>query len=60
MDRARTAASTTARDLEAPARELILELTAEPRGRPGPNPHPEPRAADRIREALQRWLEEDM
>lgn len=60
MGRARTAAATTARNLETPARELILEVTAEPRKHPGPNPPPEPRAADRIREALQRWLEEDM
>jgi len=58
MRRARPATVTTARNLDAPRRELSLEATAEPPRRP--NPPPMPRAADRIREALQRWLEEDM
>jgi hypothetical protein len=58
MRRARPAAVTTASYLDAPARELPLDI-AEPR-RPSPTPAPRPRTADRIREALQRWLEEDM
>ncbi len=60
MRRAKTAAVTTATDLDAPARELSLDTTAEPPIRPRPTPPPRPSAADRIREALQRWLEEDM
>ncbi len=60
MRRARTVAVTTATNLDAPARALILDATAEPPQRPSPTPPPKPRAADRIREALQRWLEEEM
>lgn len=58
MRRARPAAVTAATDLEAPARVLTLDSPAEPSRRP--TPPPRPHAADRIREALQRWLEEDM
>ncbi len=60
MRRAKSVAVTTATNLDAPARELALDITAEPPRRPGPTPAPKPSAADRIREALQRWLEEDM
>jgi hypothetical protein len=60
MRRARPAAVTTATSLDAPARALTLDATRESPPSPGPTPPPKPRAADRIREALQRWLEEDM
>jgi len=60
MRRARPAAAATTNSLEAPARELPLDIDVEPPRRPTPNPAPGPRAADRIREALLRWLEEDM
>ncbi len=59
MRRARTAAVTTTAELDAPARPLLPEATAQPVC-PSPTPLPKPSAADRIREALQRWLEEDM
>ena len=58
MRRARPAAVSTATDLAAPARALSLEAAAELPRRP--TPPPKPRAADRIRDALMRWLEEDM
>ncbi len=60
MRRAKAAAVTTERNLDAPARELLLDAIAEPPRRPSPSPPPTPRAADRSREALQRWLEEEM
>ncbi len=63
MRRARTAAVTTATrasDLAAPKRALTLDALAAPQRPPSPTPPPKPRTADRIREALQRWLEEEM
>ena len=57
MRRARPLAVTTTSPLEAPSRGLPL---ADEEAPPPPNPLPEPRTADRIRDALIRWLEEDM
>ncbi len=62
MRRARSVAvsTATATDLAAPKRSLALEPAAESPRRQSPTPPPKPRAAERIVEALQRWLEEDM
>jgi hypothetical protein len=36
------------------------DLQLDPTPQPAPAPPPEPRAADRIKDALLRWLEEEM
>jgi hypothetical protein len=58
MHQARQVAATSTRSPEPAARTLVLDDSAEA---PGP-PTPLPRlgTADRIRDALRRWLEEDM
>jgi hypothetical protein len=58
MRRARIVAVTTASTL-APRPPTLEPIVGTPK-RPGPTPPPELSAADRIRDALQRWLEEDM
>ncbi len=49
--------SVTARTREFTPQELPLRVTAE---QPPPRPVPERRPADRIKEALLRWLEEEL
>ncbi len=62
MRRSRPAAVAvaTASKLETPRQALDLGVTSEQPKDPEPAPLPRPRAADHIREALQRWLEEEM
>ncbi len=60
MRRAQPAAVKTAESIEESVRALDLDAIREELRRPTPTPLPKPSAADRIREALQRWLEEDM
>jgi len=61
MRRVRPAVATSSRTLDAPLRSLPLD-THVPDREPGarPTPSTRPCAAERIREALQLWLEEDM
>lgn len=59
MRRERTV-TTVATRKAAPAHVLTLETAGESPRRTEPTPLAEPSAADRIREALLRWLEEDM
>ena len=49
--------SITTRTAEFTPRELPLRVTPE---EPAPTPVPERRPADRIKEALLRWLEEEL
>ena len=51
------APSLSTRTEEFVPRELPLRAPQEP---PRPLPAPEPRAADRIKDALLRWLEEEL
>ena len=61
MRRARRAVASSTRTLDAPLRSLPLD-THIPDPEPSARRTPAPRlgAAERIREALQSWLEEDM
>ncbi len=58
MRQPRQVVATSTRSPEPPERTLVLDEAAEA-PRP-PTPLPRLGAADRIREALRRWLEEDM
>jgi hypothetical protein len=60
MRRARIVAVTTVNNLDPRARALTLEPISGTPKRPSPTPPPKLCAADRIRDALQCWLEEDM
>jgi hypothetical protein len=60
MRRAQPATVTLARTWDAPALPVEPGVSAEPQNHPVPTPSPPPRAAERIRDALLRWLEEDM
>ncbi len=51
------AISLSTRTEELAPRELPLRASQEP---PRPLPRTEPRAADRIKDALLRWLEEEL
>lgn len=59
MRRVQPAARTATSTLEVQARSIPIAPPPEQQP-PPPTPQPRLRATDRIREALQRWLEEDM
>jgi hypothetical protein len=60
MRRAQPATATLARTWDGPVPPVETGISGDPRSHPVPTPRPPPRAAERIRDALLRWLEEDM
>jgi hypothetical protein len=60
MRRAQPATATLARTWDGPAPPVETVNYGDPPNHPVPTPRPPPRAAERIRGALLRWLEEDM
>jgi hypothetical protein len=60
MRRAQPAAVKIAETTEELVRALDQDTLRQELRHPTPTPLPKPSPADRIREALQRWLEEDM